>query len=263
MSSEDIGALKARIAELEKENAALHQNDGETEREILDSLLVNSTFISKLCHDLRSPLNAVLGFSQLCNLKAETLSPEKIKRYSSDIELAGNDLLHIITYLHSYAKLVTNRMPLQPEDADVPELFSALNKKFTSLAATHQNTLLFKNNLVTNVKWDVERVKSILEILIHNSLKFTENGDIEVQVKNVNNDVVISVKDNGEGMDREHSERAFDEQYQLSHAHERRSGGTGLGLAVLKRTVNLLKGNVQISTEAGVGTTISVVLPAS
>jgi len=221
-----------------------------------------SGFLANMSHELRTPLNAIIGYSDMLLEDAEEEGDE---RYAADlrkIHTAGHHLLGVINDILDLSKIEAGRMDLQVEDVDVCEV--------TRSVATTAETLIRKNGNrfrldcpagLRPIRADSMRLRQILLNLLSNAAKFTEAGEIVLSVAVAGPSLVISVRDTGIGMTPAQMEKLFTAFTQADSSTTRRFGGTGLGLSITRRLAEMMQGKVEVTSEYGVGSCFSVVLP--
>ena len=225
---------------------------------------MKSEFLANMSHELRTPLNGIIGFSEfLIDQKPGPLN-EKQKEYLSDVLNSGKHLLQLINDVLDLAKVESGKMEL------VLERFSLL-KSINEVSAVISPIVKKKDLLYTMVvapevdavQLDQQKFKQILYNLLSNAVKFTDaKGKVEVHAMPSGSDkVLIQVKDTGIGIKREDMGRLFIEFEQLDSGADRRYQGTGLGLALTKKLVEFLRGDISVASVPGKGSTFSVVLP--
>ena len=220
-------------------------------------------FLSSMSHELRTPLNAILGFSDLLAGQHFGSLNEKQIEYVNHIEISGKHLLDLITDILDIAKIDAGTMDLQMEECLPMEILSAvmslikpqLEKKRLQLVPSIDPS-------ITSMVCDIRKVKQILVNLLSNAIKFTpENGRIEVKIFNEGHATKIEISDTGIGIAVEDQEKVFDEFYQLDPARDEALGGTGIGLALARRLVELHGGKIGVESEKGKGSTFWFTLP--
>jgi signal transduction histidine kinase len=224
-----------------------------------------SEFLSNMSHELRTPLNSVLGFSQL--LETQTAGPltEKQARYVNNILGSGRHLLTLINDILDLSKVEAGKVELQPEPFALPEaLAEALTEIRPQATAKRVEFQLEMNNAPPLVTADPVRFKQILLNLLSNAVKFTpDGGRVTVSARPPQDGFVeIAVADTGIGIKAEDIPRLFQPFTQLEAASTKQYQGTGLGLALTKKLVELHGGTIAVGSEgAGKGTTFTVRLP--
>ena len=272
MSSDDNN-LKKKYADLQQHNEKLQDELSQLSEKagnydvlsIADSLLHHERFISRLCHDLRSPLNAVLGFSQIFKLKAQRADPASLVKYVDDIESAGFDLLYLINEVHEYAKLAAHRIKVSPVQVSIVMLLEKIKADAEMLAKKNNNCFELENLLsIESINIDMDIVKAILDVLLHNAFKYTLEGTVTLKVEphlEQSNVIRFSVADSGIGLSEEQMALLFDEEVQFETAHNNFNGGLGLGLAIARRNAELLDGKIEVACTKGKGCCFSLDLP--
>ena len=244
-------ALRQSQAELREKNAELaHANR------------LKSEFLATMSHELRTPLTAVLGFSQL--LGDELFGPlnEKQKGQVKSIYDSGSHLLSLISDILDLSKIEANRVSLTREPTEIePLLAGAIGVVRASAEAKgiHLTTTL---GPVTQLQCDPMRVKQVLYNLLGNAIKFTPlGGQVELRAQEVGGWLHIEVEDNGIGIAEENLNKLFQPFSQVDSSLARNYGGTGLGLALSKRLVELHGGEVWVKSTLGQGSCFGFSLP--
>lgn len=251
-----------------KTNNMLYRKNTEllTEKERAEIAAKTKTnFLSTVTHELRTPLYAVTGLTNM--LLEEDPKPEQMQHLKS-LKFSGDYLLTFINDILQINKIEANKVELDPE------IFN-LKHKVENVAAALNNSAL-DNNIQIHVEYDKSlpqvfdgdqlKISQILINLIGNSIKFTKDGDIWIRIikKNQNKaiyNIRFEVEDNGIGITKEKQENMFESFSQGSIQINRKYGGSGLGLSIVKGLVDILKGKVYLKSELGQGTTFMVDLP--
>jgi GAF domain-containing protein len=222
-----------------------------------------SEFLATMSHELRTPLNAIIGFSEV--LLQQMFGPlnQKQSEYLDDVLSSGRHLLGLINDILDLSKIEAGRMEL---DLDTFSLVEALQNGVTMVrerAARHGIAL----NLevapdVDLIEADPRKVKQVLFNLLSNAVKFTpDGGRVDVTAARANGDIVVTVKDTGIGIAPEDHGRIFEEFQQARRQTERSREGTGLGLSLAKRFVELHGGRIWVQSQPGKGSTFTFTLP--
>ncbi|MCX8068968.1 MAG: ATP-binding protein, partial [Thermodesulfovibrionales bacterium] len=217
-----------------------------------------SVFLSNISHEMRTPLNVILGMTTLLlNTKTE----QEKNDYLMTIKTSAETLLNIINDLLDITKIEDNKLELNETIFDLKSLITDCNYMFSSLAET--KGLTFETTIDANIplilKGDRIRLRQILDNLIGNAIKFTEKGKVTLNVKLKelidNKEAVLqfSVSDTGIGMPQDKLKHVFDRFMQVDDSSTRRFGGTGLGLAISKELVKMMEGDIWVSSELGKG----------
>jgi signal transduction histidine kinase len=215
-----------------------------------------------MSHELRTPLNAVIGFSELLSERLYGELNEKQEEYLKDIHASGQHLLSLINDILDLSKIEAGRMELELTDFDLP---TAINNALTLLrerAGRHAITLhMSVDERVEQVRADERKIRQVVLNLLSNAIKFTpDGGRINVRARAVDGSVEVSVTDTGIGIAPEDQEAIFEEFRQVGTA-AKKVEGTGLGLALSRKFVELHGGRVGVQSELGVGSTFTFTIP--
>ncbi|MBK1699195.1 sensor histidine kinase [Rhodovibrio salinarum] len=263
-----------RTAELENKNTAFEAEIAqrqEVERQLVAERdraeVANQTksqFLALMSHELRTPLNAIMGFSEM--IKTEAFGPlgqARYREYAHDIHASGEHLLQLITEILDLSKIEAGKMELREEQVVLNEVSQETQRLFHDKAAEHTLTFATETTEAVTITADRLALKQMLINLISNALKFTPLGgriDVSTDVADDGN-LEIAVTDTGPGMDQTELEQAVRAFGQTSAG--RKAGGTGLGLTLTAALAHLHGGRLDIDSEPGHGTTITIVLPGA
>ena len=251
--------LLHREAELRRQQAEARSEQSESAN------FVKSQFLANMSHELRTPLNAIIGFSEfLIDGKPGKLNSKQTE-YQKDVLSSGRHLLQLINDILDLAKVEAGKMEINPE------AFS-MQKAIEEVCAVVKGITLKKRILLEisiareleEVTLDRQKFKQVLYNLLSNAIKFTDDDGGKVQITAARRDQTsfhIAVRDNGIGIKPEDIKRLFGEFVQLDVRTSRRSEGTGLGLALTKRILELQNGAIQVESEFGKGSTFTAVFP--
>lgn len=222
-----------------------------------------SRFLATMSHELRTPLNSIIGFSQLLRMQTGGSMDERELRYLGHIEASGKNLLGLISDILELTKLASGQIALELGAVEVvrllkeavAELEPQLAEKGLRAQLTAPERLL--------VRADPMRCRQVMTNLLANAVKFTDSGGITVTAAGSGEVVEIVIADTGIGIPGEQLERVFDEFTQVDGSATRSHGGTGLGLPLAKRLVEIMNGRLTLTSVLGEGTTVRVLLPAA
>jgi signal transduction histidine kinase len=222
-----------------------------------------SEFLANMSHELRTPLNAVIGFSEVLIERMFGEVNPKQEEYLNDILSSGKHLLSLINDILDLSKIEAGRMELEAQPFDLP---SALDNALTLIrerAARHSIGLeVHVDPAIGEVVADERKVKQVLLNLLSNAVKFTpEGGKITMSAALNGEAVVVSVADTGIGIAAEDQEAVFEEFRQVGDDYARKREGTGLGLALARRLVELHGGTLSVQSELGKGSTFTFTIP--
>ena len=224
-----------------------------------------TAFLANMSHELRTPLNAILGFSEI--IARECFGPvgsERYRDYASDIHSSGAHLLSLINDLLDVAKIEAGRMDIAPHPLDAAHVFDVSLKLIGTKAREKDQTLVIAVEPGAPPLYADERaLKQILINLVSNAVEFTHvGGRIEVIVSMARDGgFQITVRDNGPGVPRDKLDNIFSPFNQVDNRFDRQSGGTGLGLALVRGLAELHGGRAWLESEFGKGCRAYVVLP--
>lgn len=218
------------------------------------------TFFSAITHELRSPLNSMIGFAELVCEMEPSLS-ELGRKNLDRITLAGRRLLNLINDLLDLAKLEAAKMEMRPTAFDVLPLLEEMRDQASILVGERNiEVRLEAEKGLGQMVSDRDRMAQILTNLLSNAIKFTPEGEVTLRAHRSGAQHVFEVQDTGIGIPRELHQSVFESFRQAGHAGNRR-GGTGLGLAIVRQLMGLLGGVVELESEEGRGTLFRVTFP--
>lgn len=224
-----------------------------------------SRFVANMSHELRTPLNAIIGFSELLQSDDGALSAERRREYARDVHMSGKHLLSVINDILDISRIEAGKVALDEEDTSVAELIETAVRMVRPRAEEAGITLAYRLNLAVSVRADRRLLLQTLLNLVSNAVKFTErNGQVDVEAQmNAAGGVDLVVRDTGIGMSAEDVARVGEPFLQVDGRLARKFEGTGLGLVIAKRLIEMHGGELVIESRLGVGTTMTVRLPAS
>lgn len=222
-------------------------------------------FLASMSHELRTPLNAIIGFSEV--LVEQMFGPlnDKQLEYLRDIHASGQHLLTLINDVLDLSKIESGRMELDPAEVDVPQLLESAMYLVRERAERQGLKLtLVLDPAVQNWVLDERKIKQVLINLLSNAVKFTPaGGEVTVQARRPDpGRMEVAVIDTGCGIAPQEQEQVFEEFRQASGNYLRKSEGTGLGLALARRFVELHGGRLGLHSTPGLGSTFTFTLPA-
>ncbi|HEX4026478.1 MAG TPA: HAMP domain-containing sensor histidine kinase [Rhizomicrobium sp.] len=257
--------LRFKVEDLARE---LEETRDEALRKRFEAETANASktaFLANMSHELRTPLNAILGFSEI--IAQECFGPvgsERYRDYAGDIHSSGAHLLSLINDLLDVAKIEAGRMDIAPHTLDAGRTFDVALKLIGTKAREKDQALVIAVEENAPALYADERaLKQILINLVSNAVKFTPlGGKIEViGGRAANGDFQIMVRDNGPGIPRDKIDNIFQPFNQVDNRFDRQSGGTGLGLALVRGLAELHGGRAWLESELGRGCSVFVTLP--
>jgi signal transduction histidine kinase len=222
-----------------------------------------SEFLANMSHELRTPLNAIIGFSQLLEQRMFGELNAKQAGYVDDIHDSGRHLLSLINDILDLSKIEAGRMELEASYVDVP---AAVENALTLVRerARHNGVELHcrVEDGAREVLADERKLKQVLVNLLSNAVKFTQpGGRVDVRVAPSLDSIEFAVSDTGIGIAPEDQQAIFDEFHQVGGDYTQRSEGTGLGLSLARRLVELHGGRIRVASERGKGSTFTFHIP--
>ena len=221
---------------------------------------IKNRFFTNISHEFRTPLTLILGpVKQIIG----RIKDERTKEELSIVHRNANKLLDLVNQLLEISKLESGSMKLLTIPQNAVPLVKALTMSFTSYAE-RKNILLNFNTSNDEIfaYLDNEKVEKIITNILSNAFKFTpEEGQIDVFTNKAQNDLVISISDNGIGIPDDKIANIFDRFYQVDGSHTREQEGTGIGLSLTKELVELHRGKINIQSEEGKGTVVTISFP--
>jgi PAS domain S-box-containing protein len=256
-------ALQALAASLEQKVKERTTELESARDQALIATKLKSEFLASMSHELRTPLNAVIGFSEVLSEKMFGDLNPKQEEYILDILSSGRHLLSLINDILDISKVEAGRMELELRTFDVPALLEstvALVRERAKKNRVHLGMEIGPE--CSQFTGDERKVKQVLLNLLSNAIKFTPpEGQVLLKANLIDHAMNISVKDSGIGIAPEDQQKVFEEFYQAGGDYSRKPEGTGLGLALAKRYVELHGGQIQLQSAIGHGSTFTFSIP--
>jgi signal transduction histidine kinase len=244
--------------------AATNESLERATRELATASRHKSEFLANMSHELRTPLNAIIGFSDVLEQRMAGELNAKQSEYARDISTSGRHLLDLVNEILDLSKVEAGRMELERGELALAETIREALAFVRERAARHGIELAAEipSDLGTLVA-DQRKVRQIVLNLLSNAVKFTpDGGRIGVTARRQDGEVQVSVRDTGIGIAPEDHAKVFEEFQQVGRPSERSREGTGLGLTLAKRFVELHGGRIWFESEPGKCTTFTFALPA-
>ena len=253
---DELGELAAHVNSTCEELQQLYQSLEEVSRH-------KSQFLANMSHELRTPLNAILGFSELLLDGIYGEPPDKMRSALERIQRNGRHLLGLINDVLDLSKIEAGHLQLSLADYSVEELVSGVYISVESLAAEKRLALKFTVPPgLPPARGDERRLAQALFNLVGNAIKFTDAGEVRIEVEANGDSYKFSVQDTGPGIDETDQTKIFQEFQQVDSSITKTKGGAGLGLAIVKRIVEMHGGRIWIESRLGHGARFSFLVPA-
>jgi signal transduction histidine kinase/putative methionine-R-sulfoxide reductase with GAF domain len=245
------------------QNARLFREIEEKSRQIEAANRHKSEFLANMSHELRTPLNAIIGFSEVLGERMFGELNEKQAEYTEDILSSGRHLLSLINEILDLSKVEAGRMELEVTMFDLPLAIDNARTFVRERAAKHGINLdVTVDERLGDFVGDERKIKQILLNLLSNAVKFTPEGErIGINARQADGSVEISVSDTGIGISPEDQAKIFEEFRQVGGDYAHKREGTGLGLTLAKKFVELHGGRIWVESQVGKGSTFSFTLP--
>lgn len=221
-----------------------------------------SEFLANITHELRTPLQSILGYTELIS---ETLEDECIDSCEDDIKKVTRNANHLLTLINSIldiSKIEAGKMEVNNQHTDLSELVENAASTIRPLIEKNSNELLINTNSIKSTVFiDEQKVFQILLNLLSNAAKFTQSGSISIDAITHSMSLIITVRDTGIGISDEQQALIFEPFRQLDGSESRRYVGTGLGLSIVLRLTELLGGTVEIKSKLSIGSSFTITIP--
>ncbi|HJQ35767.1 MAG TPA: response regulator [Thermoanaerobaculia bacterium] len=222
-----------------------------------------STFLANMSHELRTPMNAIIGFSEILVERLDHRIEPKYVNFLRSIQQSGQHLLSIINDILDLSKVEAGKMELYPETFAVQAAIDSVCTVMKGLAA--KQSVTFEIDVaqdVPEIETDHAKFKQILYNLLSNAVKFSKSGSVvTIRARRAEDSIAVSVIDRGIGIAPDDQRRVWSEFQQVDSAASRRFGGTGLGLSLVKKFVELQQGTVSLKSAPGEGSEFTFMLP--
>ena len=243
-------------------NAQLFREIEEKGRELEIANKHKSQFLANMSHELRTPLNAILGYTELIidNIYGDV--PEKIREVLERLEKNGRHLLGLINDVLDLSKIEAGQLILSLNDYSMGEVVQTAITAVEALAV--EKKLELKTRIPQDLsiaRGDEQRIAQVLLNLLGNAIKFTEKGEVRVEVTDSDETFLVSVADTGPGISEADQKIIFEEFQQADGSSTREKGGSGLGLSIVKKIVKMHGGRIWVESDVGKGSTFRFTLP--
>ncbi|MGE0034271.1 MAG: ATP-binding protein [Xanthobacteraceae bacterium] len=246
------------------QNARLFSEIAQKSRQLEVESRHKSQFLANMSHELRTPLNAILGYNQLMlnNIYGETAG--RMRTVLSRIQSNGKHLLGLINDVLDLSKIEAGQLTLTVSDYSVKQIVYSVSAAVEPLLADKK--LAFKVELPPDLptgRGDGRRITQVLLNLVSNAIKFTDEGEVTISASATGDGFTLAVRDTGPGIDPADQARIFEEFQQADNSATKRKGGSGLGLSIARRIVDMHGGRLWVESSVGSGATFFFTVPIS
>lgn len=265
LSINEITKLKESEKKLHVQNQRLENLNQNLQQAILksqESDRLKSGIIANISHEIRTPMNAIIGFAEM--LLKPSIPEDKREVYTNIIKESGYRLLRVVNDIVDISKITTDRLEIFNEEVCINHIISEMHLLFVK-QANKKNLKLSSIKPLTDrestISSDRLRLIQILNNLLENAIKFSEEGQIEIGYQLKNDFIEFFVSDTGIGIPENLSEKIFDDFYQIEMNNNRKFAGIGIGLSISKKLVELMGGKIWMNSSPGKGTTFYFTIP--
>jgi two-component system phosphate regulon sensor histidine kinase PhoR len=226
---------------------------------LLEAVKTRQDFTANVSHELKTPLTAISGYAEL--IENGLADPESEKHIAQQIRVNSDRLLQLINDTIQLSRLDHGETGNNNEEIDLYKAASECCRNL-KVSAERNNILLTCDGRSAAIRGDEEQIKELIENLVQNGIRYNNAGGyVRVSVRHEDGHAVLSVRDNGIGIAKEKQSRVFERFYRVDKSRSRDSGGTGLGLALVKHIAEIHNADIEMESTPGVGTVISVHFP--
>lgn len=259
--------LEEQKIELQRQSTEVREQNVELElqrQQVEEATQLKSAFLSNMSHELRTPLNSIMALSRVLIMETEDILDNEKRNYLEVIARNGKKLLSLINDILDLSKIESGRMDLDPQSFSINHFLERIKEGFETIC--EEKGIEFVLNLEPElplIESDENRVHQILQNLISNAVKFTNEGRVTITATSKESNILISVEDTGIGIDSEDLKYIFSEFRQVDGSSSRSFEGTGLGLAIAMKSAALIDGKIDVESTKSQGSCFKITLPIS
>jgi signal transduction histidine kinase len=261
-NQDELGTLATNLNKMSTELGQLYRQLEDKSTQLEAANKHKSDFLARVSHDLRTPLNSIIGFTRIVLRRTEGQLPSLQKENLQKVLISSEHLLNLINELLDLAKIDAGKMEVVANTFRVEDVINMTTATVEPLLKNGRVRLI--KDVAADlpaVTTDRDKLKQILFNLLSNAAKFTEQGEIRVSASRHNGTLQLAVSDTGIGMKPEALEHIFEEFQQAEKTTASKYGGTGLGLAIVKKFANLMGGDIGVESELGKGSKFTITIP--
>jgi PAS domain S-box-containing protein len=257
-SSKEYSIILLDITKYKKTEKHLVQS--KEKAETADRL--KSSFLSTMSHEIRAPLNSIIGFSGILMKEIPGSLNAEQKKQMGMIQSSGRHLLSLINDLLDLSKIEAGQLSVNFEYFNLEEVLDDVLQLEWPFATSKNIILnLKKSSDISIIRSDKQRIHQVLLNIVNNAIKYTEKGQVDIYCQKEKDSIHIIIKDSGIGIKEENLEKIFDPFIQIDNDLTKSNRGSGLGLPVTRKLIELLHGSVNVISEYGKGSTFIIILP--
>ncbi len=228
-----------------------------------DANYLKNAFLANMSHEVRTPLNAIIGFSNLLLTELSMLENKELYEFAEGIQMSGERLLHLLNNIIDISRVEANDLKIALSPVAVNELLKKTVEPFIATARERNLRLNLSIESVPEIEAEAKSLKKILSDVIDNALKYTEKGFINISTTYLQNEkkIMLRIKDTGIGIDASYLPHVFEPFRQESLGYTRAYQGAGLGLPLAKRLTEMMKGEIIVESNKSQGTSVSLIFP--
>ncbi|MGZ5474683.1 MAG: response regulator, partial [Thermoanaerobaculia bacterium] len=258
----DLSEKRLRIRQLESDARARAHELEEANRRIQEADKLKSQVLANMSHELRTPMNSIIGFSEILVDRLDGRIEPKHLGFLEHIRTSGSHLLGIINDVLDLSKIEAGKMEVYPEFFSIAPVIDSVCQVMRGMTRATQSIIINVPHDLPQIETDLAKFKQVLFNLLSNAVKFSPVGKpITVRVWSENDEITVAVRDEGIGIDPDHHRFIFEEFRQVDGTARREFGGTGLGLALVRRFAELQGGRATVDSRLGAGSTFTFTLP--
>ncbi len=257
--------LQSQTEELQQTSEELQEQNLELDMQRKEVELANklkSEFLSNMSHELRTPLNSIMALSRVLIIGASDKLNEEENSYLEIVERNGKQLLSLINDILDLSKIEAGKMELTPSKFSLESELRLIKDNLSSLAQEKDIGLnLNINGFIPKVETDLPKLRQVFSNIIGNAIKFTEEGEVNINAFADSEKVYIEVEDSGIGISEDDLQFVFDEFRQVDGSSSKQYEGTGLGLAIVYKLIKILDGDIKAISKYGSGSKFTITFP--
>jgi signal transduction histidine kinase len=238
----------AQVETLSQKTREQYEQIQEQNIQIQEANKLKSDFLARMSHDLRTPMNAIIGYTRILLRKSKEALDERQYRNLENVQISANNLLTLINDILDLSKIESGRMDIKLDQVDLKPLVAECAASIESLVKPEVQ-LLQELGEIAPVRTDPDRVRRMVMNLLSNAAKFTKEGSIVLSLRTIDGWAELAVADTGIGIPENDLPHIFDEFRQADSKNGMGKEGTGLGLAIVKKSTDLLGGTIRVESE--------------